>query len=260
MKTEECSYKIGDKVIFAPEQRVIGLNWSSFDRLNLFPGKIIQIGKFTDHGGIKTDIEGGSPCDQFIPFKENEKCSFEIGDIVRFTPSDRTKAGFDFSNRYMDPKLGKEYEIRKIVNDVWVFVDFDVWGFYWTDFTLISKAEKRLILPNKSVGQLLGEILSLMDKSIDDDNVRFRIKNLKENFRGLEKASNFKEKWNTYARIENGAMGGNGRMIYLHLTPKQNAELDEEQLNKKYVDLVYGLYWAARIEKEKLALLVDDNE
>ena len=44
-----CPFKVGDRVVFAPDQRVIGWSYPSFDRVRLHPGD----------SGVVTRIERG---------------------------------------------------------------------------------------------------------------------------------------------------------------------------------------------------------
>lgn len=82
----------------------------------------------------------GFLCENFRGYSKNEKCPCKVGDTVRFTPSERTKKRFKWSFLYSDPTPGVEYTVKKIINGIWILVDDDIHGFYWKDFTPVSKS------------------------------------------------------------------------------------------------------------------------
>ena len=125
MKKQQCTFKVGDKVIFDPDEHFYGWHVMSFERLEIYPGKIIIIEQMEDDPNgwficVKDEPGGWFPCSEFRKFNPNEKCPFKVGDLVRFDPSERTLERFERRFRYHIPKLGKVYVVKKIVNDVWV--------------------------------------------------------------------------------------------------------------------------------------------
>lgn len=57
-------FKIGDKVVFDPDRRTIGLTYSSFDRLRIHPGDAGTVTKIVDGAIFIEDGRGGLswPC------------------------------------------------------------------------------------------------------------------------------------------------------------------------------------------------------
>jgi hypothetical protein len=51
-------FKIGDQVVFDPDERTIGWTWSSFDRLRIHPGSVGTVTKIVD-GAIYTEDSCG---------------------------------------------------------------------------------------------------------------------------------------------------------------------------------------------------------
>lgn len=159
MKPHECPFKVGDKVIFDPDEHFYGWHVMSFDRLEIYPGKILTIEKIerepkADYILVEEAHEARLPCDELRLFNPYEKCPFKVGDKVKFTPSMRTIERFPFlmsGEGVSIPKRGTVYVVKKVINHCWVFVggripglwiltgERDVYGFHWTDYTLVKK-------------------------------------------------------------------------------------------------------------------------
>jgi hypothetical protein len=152
MENQKCPFVIGEKVIFDPDEHTYGWRASSFDRLKIYPGKLLIIKEIENFGSkgdfimVKNDDGGWFHCHNFIKFNPDEKCPFKVGDKVRFTPSQRTINRWSFD---IGPKPGKVYLVKKITNDIWVFVSQqipsmwiflgrDTHGYYWKDYTFIK--------------------------------------------------------------------------------------------------------------------------
>ena len=65
-------------------------------------------------------------------------CPFEIGDIVRFTPSERTRGHYQVIERF-GLKIGEEAEVQSIKDGVYVYCNNGVGGWPWNEFTLVRK-------------------------------------------------------------------------------------------------------------------------
>jgi hypothetical protein len=52
-------FKLGDRVVFAPNERAIGWAWSSFDRLRLKPGDAGVVTRIENNGYLYLDDERG---------------------------------------------------------------------------------------------------------------------------------------------------------------------------------------------------------
>lgn len=73
----------------------------------------------------------------------NEKCPFNVGDVVRFNPSERTKGLYQNIERF-GLEIFQEAMIREIRDGMYLFFDRGIGGFPWNEFTLIKKNEGRL--------------------------------------------------------------------------------------------------------------------
>jgi len=67
-------------------------------------------------------------------------CPFSVGDIVRFTPSQRT------ISYYPDPsifgiKIGEELPIKSIKDDIYLEFENKKDGWAWNDFTLVRRKD-----------------------------------------------------------------------------------------------------------------------
>jgi hypothetical protein len=63
-------FKIGDRVVFAPDERAIGWSWSSFDRLRIHPGDEGVVTKILQDNYIYIDDDRGGfhwQCFKFAP-------------------------------------------------------------------------------------------------------------------------------------------------------------------------------------------------
>lgn len=59
MSNPENPFKIGDRVVFSPDERTIGWTWSSFDRLRIKPGDVGVVTKIVDDALFIDDERGG---------------------------------------------------------------------------------------------------------------------------------------------------------------------------------------------------------
>jgi len=69
----------------------------------------------------------------------NETCPYDVGDMVRFTPSERTKGLYQDVERF-GLAIGEEAVIREIRDDVYLYFDDEAGGFAWNEFSLVKKA------------------------------------------------------------------------------------------------------------------------
>lgn len=149
-------FKVGDKVIFDPDEHFYGWHVMLFDSFGIYPGKVITIERMEkDPNGwficVKDEPGGWFPCVEFRRFNPDEKCPFKVGDLVRFTPSERTLERFEKRFKHNIPKPGKNYVVRRVINNFWIIVggrilglwvltkERDNYGFYWKDYTLVKK-------------------------------------------------------------------------------------------------------------------------
>lgn len=66
------------------------------------------------------------------------KCPFGVGDVVRFTPSERTQGLYQNIGRF-GLEVGEEVEVRAIKGDYLCATNgTDSWP--WSEFTLVRKA------------------------------------------------------------------------------------------------------------------------
>ncbi|MHB1381616.1 MAG: hypothetical protein ACYCXJ_05275 [Thermoleophilia bacterium] len=68
-----------------------------------------------------------------------EKCPFSVGDLVRFTPSNRTRGLYQDIERF-GLKEGQVARIAEIHDGTYLFFDKEVGGFPWNEFTLVEKS------------------------------------------------------------------------------------------------------------------------
>jgi hypothetical protein len=52
-------FKLGDRVVFAPDDQAAGRAWSSFDRLRLRPGDVGVVTRVANNGYLYLDDERG---------------------------------------------------------------------------------------------------------------------------------------------------------------------------------------------------------
>ena len=55
MNNQENPFKIGDTVIFSPDEHTIGWSWPSFDRLSIHPGDIGVVTQITEGAYLYLD-------------------------------------------------------------------------------------------------------------------------------------------------------------------------------------------------------------
>ena len=76
---------------------------------------------------------------------EASDCPFEIGDLVRFTPSTRTRGLYQDVEGF-GVRIGEVLPIRRIKDDTYLYFDQNKGEWPWTEFTLVSDPD----LPRKS--------------------------------------------------------------------------------------------------------------
>ena len=67
-----------------------------------------------------------------------DSCPFSIGDIVRFSPSDRTQGLYQNIEGF-GVQIGQEIEIKRIQDGVYLYFENDVGGWPWNEFILVRK-------------------------------------------------------------------------------------------------------------------------
>ena len=67
-----------------------------------------------------------------------ESCPYDVGDVVRFTPSERTKGLYQNIERF-GLSEGGEATVREIRDGVYLYFDDDAGGFPWNEFSLVRK-------------------------------------------------------------------------------------------------------------------------
>ncbi len=67
------------------------------------------------------------------------KCSFIVGDVVRFTPKERTKGQYQNIERF-GVKIGQDLPITNVKDDTYLYFENDIGGWSWTEFTLVRRA------------------------------------------------------------------------------------------------------------------------
>jgi len=72
----------------------------------------------------------------------SNKCPFEVGDLVKFTPSERTQGLYQDIERF-GLAIGQQAEIREIQEDTYLYFDARAGGFPWNEFTLIENRHKK---------------------------------------------------------------------------------------------------------------------
>ena len=73
----------------------------------------------------------------------SEKCPYNVGDEVRFTPSKRT-CGLYQDVEGFGLKIGQTAIIREIRDGIYLYFDAGAGGFPWNEFSLVRKAVKSL--------------------------------------------------------------------------------------------------------------------
>lgn len=69
------------------------------------------------------------------------QCSFSVGDVVRFVPSERTRGHYQDIEAF-GVKIGQELEIKRIKDDVYLYFENDTGGWPWNEFILVHKTTK----------------------------------------------------------------------------------------------------------------------
>ena len=67
-----------------------------------------------------------------------DACPYNVGDVVRFTPSERTKGLYQNIERF-GLSEGDEATVREIRDGVYLYFDNDAGGFPWNEFSLVKK-------------------------------------------------------------------------------------------------------------------------
>ncbi len=65
-------------------------------------------------------------------------CPYGVSDVVRFTPSDRTKGLCQHFERF-GLTIGKELQIQEIRDGVYLYFDNEAGGFAYNEFSLVKK-------------------------------------------------------------------------------------------------------------------------
>jgi hypothetical protein len=56
---KSCPFKIGDKVVFSPNQHAYGWTWPSFERMRLTPGQVGTITRISNDEYLYLDDDRG---------------------------------------------------------------------------------------------------------------------------------------------------------------------------------------------------------
>ena len=65
------------------------------------------------------------------------QCPFKVGDIVRFTPQERTIGHYQDIERFA-VKIGQELPIKSIKENMYLYFENDGGGWPWNEFTLVK--------------------------------------------------------------------------------------------------------------------------
>lgn len=68
------------------------------------------------------------------------KCPFCVGDLVQFTPSERTQGLYQNINRF-GLEIGQEAVITEIRGGVYLYFGKNIGGFPWNEFTLVKNSD-----------------------------------------------------------------------------------------------------------------------
>lgn len=68
----------------------------------------------------------------------NKTCPFRIGDLVRFTPSERTKGLYQDVETF-GVRVGEVYRVTKIQEGMYLYFVRGKGGWPWTEFTLVEQ-------------------------------------------------------------------------------------------------------------------------
>lgn len=69
------------------------------------------------------------------------KCPFKVGDIVRFTPSKRTRGLYQDVERF-GIKTNQEAKIKEIRQGAYLYFEEGIGGMPWNEFTLVKKESR----------------------------------------------------------------------------------------------------------------------
>ena len=58
-ENQACPFKVGDRVVFAPNERAIGWTWPSFENMRLKPGDIGTVTRISNGQYLYLDDERG---------------------------------------------------------------------------------------------------------------------------------------------------------------------------------------------------------
>jgi hypothetical protein len=67
------------------------------------------------------------------------ECPYNVGDVVKFTPSARTIGLYQDIERF-GLKIGQEVIIREIRDGTYLYFGAGAGGFPWNEFSLVKKA------------------------------------------------------------------------------------------------------------------------
>ena len=70
----------------------------------------------------------------------SDKCPYDVGDLVRFTPSERTRGLYQDIERF-GLAIGEVATIREIRDGVYLTFDENAGGFPWKEFSLVEKVQ-----------------------------------------------------------------------------------------------------------------------
>lgn len=69
------------------------------------------------------------------------KCPFETGDLVRFTPSERTRGHYQNIERFgIAPNEVRE--VKAIKDDIYLYFEGEVGGWPWNEFELVQRRSR----------------------------------------------------------------------------------------------------------------------
>ena len=75
-----------------------------------------------------------------------EACPYDVGDVVRFTPSERTKGLCQHFERF-GLTIGKELPIQQIRDEMFLYFNNGAGGFAYNEFSLVKKECSTKVFP-----------------------------------------------------------------------------------------------------------------
>lgn len=73
-RNQPCPFKVGDRVVFSPNERAIGWSWSSFERLRIKPGDTGVVTRINNDAYVYIDDDrGGFSWDCFTRAPDSKK-------------------------------------------------------------------------------------------------------------------------------------------------------------------------------------------